>query len=122
MNQKNQNDLHKILATVVAAAGFAVSVGATAKVAGHTGKVSGPPRGLDILPIAGQCNIGTFPQTTKVGRYNVLCNTMADSEKCLAFIKGHFDSTGASTETADADRLTYCLDELGKVLGADEAP
>ncbi len=47
------------------------------------------PRGQNILPLAGRCNIATFPQTVKAGGYNVLCNVMPDTEKCFAFIKSH---------------------------------
>jgi hypothetical protein len=113
---KRNDSLQQILTTVVAAAGMAVSVGATAKVGG----VGGPPRGSEIQPIAGMCTIGSFHQTTKTGQYNALCTVMSDAEKCFAFIKGHFDTAGDSTKTSDPAKMTFCLDELGKVLGANE--
>jgi hypothetical protein len=113
MGKKNDS-IHQLLTTLVAAAGIASTVTVTAKAPG-----AGVPRGADVEPLAGGCNIGSFPQTTKAGRYNVLCNTMQDAEKCLAFIKGHFEANGDTNKTNAPDKMQYCLEELGKVLGAD---
>jgi len=115
MGENNLRDTKALLASAVAAVGFATCLNATAKVAG-------PPRGQDILPGAGNCSIGSFRQTTKAGQYNVLCDVMQDSEKCLAFIKGHFDRAGNSHVSSEPDKLTYCLEELERVLGADTTP
>lgn len=110
MGTKNQT-MHQIIASVVAGAGLSISVGATAKVAP-------PPRGADVQRAAGGCAIGPFPQTMKAGPYNVLCSSMQDAEKCLAFIKGHFLSNGSTVETSAPDKMEYCLDTLKKDLGA----
>lgn len=100
-----------ILATVATAA--AISTGAVA---------AEPPRGMDVRPTAAHCRVGTFPQTTKAGPYNVLCEVMEDSEKCLAFIKGRFAFDGQKVTVQpfhpDAQaKAQYCLDVLKRDLG-----
>ena len=116
---KKADSIQNILGTLVAAAGMAVSVGATAKVGGPTGKVASPPRGAEIGGAAANCPIGPFPMTSKAGEYSRLCGSMQDAEKCLAVIKLHFNTDGTTEKTTDPDKMTYCLNELGKALGAN---
>jgi len=79
------------------------------------------PRGPDIQPLAGSCNIGPFPQTSKAGQYNQLCNVMQDAEKCLAFLKRHFHHNGEVEAVYESDvaKANYCLDVLKRDLGLD---
>lgn len=106
---KNENKV--LLATVAVAFGLSSVAGA-----------ANPPRGHEVRPLAGNCGVGAFPQTTKAGEYNVLCDSMQDSEKCLALIKQHFSVSG-TTVTVDkvnsyqADKAAYCLDVLKRDLG-----
>ena len=77
------------------------------------------PRGYAIEGLAGNCAVGPFPQTSKAGRYNVVCDTLTDAEKCLGFIKQHFISPvdGRTIKTHDNERLNFCLDTLKGELG-----
>jgi hypothetical protein len=122
MGTNNQTLINQILASLVAAASIASPAVA------HTSKVGTPKapaigRGANVERLAGHCPVGSFPQTSKAGPYNALCNQMPDAEKCLAFIKQHFNDTdGVVTETEDVDRMSYCLAELEAVLGAAPTP
>ncbi len=89
-------------------------------VAGSAALGSNLPRGMNVQPLAGSCRIGTFPQTSKAGGYNELCEVMQDSEKCLAFIKGHFHQKNdivTTSKTHDLPKLQYCLEVLQHDLG-----
>lgn len=94
---------------------------ATVNASASTSKVGGPPRGADVGTLAGGCGIGPFPQTTKAGQYNALCATMQDAEKCLAFIKGHFEDSGAVNPTGDTAKMEYCLETLARDFGITSA-
>jgi hypothetical protein len=79
-------------------------------------------RGMNVEPLAANCQTGKFPQTSKAGQYNVLCNVMQDSEKCLALIKGQFSFDGTNVTVAPVDhddqaKAQYCLDVLRTELG-----
>ena len=79
------------------------------------------PRGMNVDPLAGNCNIGTFPQTSKAGPYNQLCHIMQDPEKCLGAIKRQFFVNGDTGKispvySGDAPRMAYCLDVLRQEL------
>lgn len=74
------------------------------------------PRGRDIHPLAGNCTIGPFRQTSKAGGYNTLCEIMSDSEKCLALIKGHFNRDGSHEATLQSEKLRFCLETLESEL------
>lgn len=73
-----------------------------------------PPMDHKIEPIAGNCGIGTIPQTSKAGEYNLYCNTMADGLKCLALIKQHLKSDGTIGQAngTQLEKATYCVDLL----------
>lgn len=75
-----------------------------------------PPRGDDIDSLASNCNIGPFQQTGKAGRYNELCTTLTDGEKCLALIKENMTALGQLTPTNDVARVTYCLEHFKQEL------
>lgn len=108
----NKKSLYPLVATVVTAAGIAS--GGTPALAVE------PPRGMNILPYAANCRIGTFPQVSKAGQYNVLCEVMQDSEKCLAYIKGHFRTVGTEVTVEKAEdnaKMQYCLQTLQHDLG-----
>ncbi len=82
---------------------------------------AGLPRGADVGTLAANCNIGPFPQMSKAGGYNVLCDTMQDAEKCLALVKRHFnfDGTNVTVEPVsdhEQARAAYCLDVLKRDL------
>lgn len=109
MGTKNKLGINQIIGTAVVAAGLSASLVATAK-------VSGLSRGADVGELAGNCGIAKFPQTSKAGGYNAICDEMQDAEKCLALIKQHFNSDGSTNVTHDAGRMRYCLGELADVL------
>lgn len=102
--------LSPLLASVVTVAGIA----STGPVMADVG------RGMNVEPQAASCRIGTFPQTSKAGAYNVLCEVMQDSEKCLAFLKRHYRVNGetvTTNKTKDVAKLQYCLEVLQHDLG-----
>ncbi len=70
-----------------------------------------PPRGPDVGAQASSCNIGPFPQVSKAGEYNVLCDTMPDAEKCLALVKRHMSEDGVLRKAGEQDieKVRYCL-------------
>jgi hypothetical protein len=105
---------HRVMAVALATATVHTAVGSTSK-------VGGPPRGADVSARAGGCGIGPFPQTAKAGEYNALCATMQDAEKCLAFIKGHFEPSGAVNPAEDTAKMEYCLETLARDLGVSSA-
>lgn len=89
---------------------------------GTYGYAAPMPRGADVGELAANCAIGPFPQMSKAGGYNVLCNTMQDAEKCLALVKRHFsfDGTDVTVEPVaehEQARAAYCLDVLKRDLG-----
>ncbi len=99
----------------------AIAVGLSAA---PTLNAAGTPRGMNVKPLASGCRIGSFPQTTKAGEYNALCEVMQDSEKCLALIKGHFRVNGENVtldkvSEDDLARARYCLGVLHHDLGLD---
>ena len=109
----NKKSLYPLVATVVTAVG--IMAGGTPALAD-----AATPRGMNVLPQAVGCRIGTFPQVTKAGQYNVLCEVMQDNEKCLAFIKGHFRTVGETVSvrpTPNKEKLQYCLEVLQHDLG-----
>ncbi len=106
--------INKLAQRVMAVALATTSVTAAL---GSTSKVGDLPRGADVGTLAGGCGIGPFPQTTKAGGYNALCATMQDAEKCLAFIKGHFEATGAVNPTSEPEKMEYCLETLARDFG-----
>lgn len=110
---KNINSKH-LLASVLMLCGIGQSTKANL----------GPPRGQFILPYASNCQMGPFPQTAKAGEYNQLCHIMQDSEKCLAFIKGHFRQDGETVivnKTHSPEKAAFCLSALKHdLLGTDE--
>lgn len=82
------------------------------------------PRGADVGPLAANCPIAKFPQTSKAGPYNILCKVMKDSEKCLALIKRQFDYDGQTVKVEkvyqeDVQRARYCLNILKEELGLE---
>jgi len=82
---------------------------------------AGVPRGADVNELAANCGIGRFPQMSKAGGYNVLCDTMQDAEKCLALVKRHFiyDGKNVTVEPVgehDQARAAYCMDVLKRDL------
>ena len=108
------NSFRRKLASLVATVGLTASVTGSATAA--------VPRGADVQPLAANCNIGPFPQTSKAGQYNALCNIMQDSEKCLALIKGsiYFNGTEVTTHPLTGEGVEigrYCLDVLKRDLG-----
>jgi hypothetical protein len=115
MAKKNKT-LQQFLGAVVATAGL----GASPLSADFQA-----PRGADVEPLAGNCQIGTFSQTGKAGIYNELCDVMQDSEKCLALIKGHFHYNGQTvsvqkTSEGQKAKHEYCLDVLKADLGLND--
>ena len=83
------------------------------------------PRGMDIDPLASNCRIAKFPQTSKAGAYNNLCDIMQDAEKCLALIKGQFIYNGSTVSVSkfyqnELPRAQYCLNRLKFDLGLSE--
>jgi hypothetical protein len=108
----NKMNLYQIVASLGLISGFS-----SISVANGLDEV---PRGRDIEPLAANCNIGLFPQVSKAGPYNALCNVMQDSEKCLALIKGAFHYNGETVKVfpiKDQDRGRYCLNVLKNELG-----
>ncbi len=94
----------------------------TLGISGAQANAADLPRGANVHELAGNCEIGTFPQTTKAGPYNSLCHVMKDSEKCLALIKGQFFYNGQEVEvTAVPEQKVqvakYCLEVLNRELG-----
>lgn len=115
MTHKNKT-LEQVIASAIAVAGLAAS---PTVLAGFE-----PPRGADVDELAGNCNIGPFPQLSKAGPYNELCNIMEDSEKCLGFIKRQFHFNGETVTVSkfhegEADKGRYCLEVLNRDLGVD---
>ena len=113
MSQKDKS-LEQKIAALIAAAGLTAAAGA--------GAATSVPRGENVGSLAGNCSIGTFPQTSKAGPYNSLCSVMKDSEKCLAFIKGHFYFNGQDVQVHEVSqkneaKAEYCLDVLKQELG-----
>jgi hypothetical protein len=113
MSQKEKS-LEQKIAALVAAAGLTAAASASA--------ATSVPRGENVGSLAGNCSIGAFPQTSKAGPYNVLCNVMKDSEKCLAFLKGHFHFNGQTVDVRPVNhqeeaKAEYCLDVLKQELG-----
>ncbi len=88
-----------------------------------TAEPIGVPRGIDVLPQAGNCNIGPFEQVTKAVPYNALCDTMPDAEKCLALIKRHMNAqyTLDAVRNHNVDRVQYCLEHIRTQLFPPEA-
>lgn len=108
------NRLKNTITSMVAVAGIGAATNASAAVQ--------LPRGADVGYLAGNCPIGAFPQTSKAGQYNALCHIMQDSEKCLAFIKGHFSFNAGVVAVEpmsgeDTEKGRYCLDVLKRDLG-----
>lgn len=104
------------LASVLAALGMSVASGAMA---------AELPRGADIDPLAGNCGIAKFPQTSKAGPYNALCDVMQDNEKCLALIKGQYNFDGQKVTVekfyqSEVPKARYCLDVLKRDLGLNQ--
>ncbi|MDZ4660232.1 MAG: hypothetical protein SGJ18_01300 [Pseudomonadota bacterium] len=79
-----------------------------------------PPRGPDIDQLAGNCAIGPFEQTEKAGRYNPYCHLLTDSEKCLAYIKGHMSPEGVVNKAGHQEKAQFCLDTFKKDLILEE--
>ena len=77
------------------------------------------PRGRNVLPEAGNCAIGPFNQTSKAGRYNGICESMPEAEKCLAFIKQHVSSNGEMRESSEKAKAQYCLDVFQQELAGE---
>ena len=78
-----------------------------------------PPRGMNVEPLAGNCGIGPFGQTSKAGMYNHLCETMPEAEKCLALVKWSFwgfDQSGQVEKTHSPEKLEYCLEAFRREL------
>lgn len=77
-----------------------------------------PPRGPEIGRGAANCGIGPFPRLGKAGRYNELCTTLTDAEKCLALIKRQMSEVGEVTPvgTSEIKRAEFCLDTFRKEL------
>ncbi len=74
-------------------------------------------RGPNVDRMASNCNIGPFPQVGKAGYYNSLCDTMPDSEKCLALIKLQMNNEGViRPDQYNVERNQYCLQVLTKEL------
>ncbi|MBY0370985.1 hypothetical protein K2X33_09880 [bacterium] len=112
MGQKKYG-FNQALASAIAVASLFTAASAVA---------NGPPRGADVDELAGNCNIGTFPQTSKAGSYNNLCDQMSDAEKCLGLLKQHFNYNGTTRVTHEPQILAYCLEELGDVLNPPAGP
>ncbi len=98
-----------------------LSVVAAASLTASANTLSATPRGRDVSPQASGCNIGHFPQTTKAGEYNELCNVMQDPEKCLALVKRQFRFDGTNVivtpvSNLNEPRMGYCLDVLRNAL------
>ena len=111
---KKEQKIQLVMASAVAAAGLTLTLSAQAD--------QGPPRGPDVDPIAGNCAMGPFPQTTKAGWYNSICEEMSDAEKCLAVIKGHFRHNGDLSDWSphSQEKVQFCLDTLKSDLGLDD--
>ncbi len=77
------------------------------------------PRGPDVGTLAANCQTGPFRRVSKAGPYNQLCSVMSDSEKCLAFIKDHFELDGSHRTTFQPEKLRFCLDTLEQELIED---
>jgi hypothetical protein len=90
----------------------ALSMGATQAFA----ELSEPLRGPEIGRSAGNCFVGPFPIASKPGHYASLCEVMSDAEKCLAYVKYHFNSDGSSNLTAHPEKLKYCIEAISKEL------
>ncbi len=107
MNRTNKT-LGKLFTLFLASSGLAAAGTALADT----------PRGQDVRPQAGNCEVGPFHQTMKAGEYNILCQEMSDAEKCLAFIKGQFDTEGGHQPFSDihVEKAKYCMDALQKAL------
>lgn len=75
------------------------------------------PRGPNVGAGASSCNIGPFPQLGKAGWYNQLCQTMPDTEKCLALIKRNMNADGTIHPAIhDKERSAFCMQVLSKAL------
>lgn len=103
----------RILAALATASALALSISASA---------AGLPRGSEIDPLAANCDIGPFPQTSKAGSYNRICHQMEDAEKCLALLKGRFHYNGQTVRVfplsnMQAPKGEYCLAVLERELG-----
>lgn len=97
-------------------------IGAAIAVSGIAGKAFGeePPRGRDVLPQAGKCQIGPFPWVAKAGAYNPICKEMPDAEKCLALIKGQIKQDYDMDEISgdvQTNKAKYCLELFHQKLG-----
>ena len=73
------------------------------------------PRAHEILPLASNCAIGPFGQTSKAGQYNQYCQTLTDAEKCLALIKNNMNQDGVLSKIRserEAEKAVYCLEHF----------
>lgn len=78
-----------------------------------------PPRGPEILSIAGACGAGPIGQIGKAGIYNVLCSTLTEAEKCLALIKTQFGpNNNLSQVQGDTKKIMaeFCLEQFKNEL------
>ncbi len=111
---KQSPGLSPLVLSIVAAASLTASA-----------ETLSPPRGANVDPLAANCNIGPFPQTSKAGKYNQLCDIMQDSEKCLALVKDKFREVNGNVAVYPVTnlgepRMQYCLDVLRTALLRDD--
>lgn len=75
-------------------------------------RLPGVPRGPDVSVEAGNCAIGPFGSTGSAGVYDGICHRLSLNEKCLAYLKQHFDLKGEMIKAVDSAKAEFCIGTL----------